>query len=146
MTARVASVVLGALATAGVILACSLRDTSYLKSGGEPTPEDGLAEVGTPTGDGGATRKATIAVPNQLTPRLLAQDTDTLYWITNDGSLWAFKKDGSTAEPRLVATIGQGATFLAAEEGVSLTHAHIERAIRMEFREIGKLAETGVLE
>ncbi|HEY6173186.1 MAG TPA: ATP-binding protein, partial [Kofleriaceae bacterium] len=38
------------------------------------------------------------------------------------------------------------AAFLAAEEGSSLTHAHLERAIRMEFREIGKLAETGTLE
>jgi len=36
--------------------------------------------------------------------------------------------------------------FLAAEEGVALTHEHLERAIRMEFREIGKLAETGTLE
>jgi len=38
------------------------------------------------------------------------------------------------------------AAFLAAEEGSSLTHEHLERAIRMEFREIGKLAETGTLE
>jgi hypothetical protein len=38
------------------------------------------------------------------------------------------------------------AAFLAAEEGSALTHAHLERAIRMEFREIGKLAETGTLE
>ena len=38
------------------------------------------------------------------------------------------------------------AAFLAAEEGVALTHDHLERAIRMEFREIGKLAETGTLE
>jgi len=38
------------------------------------------------------------------------------------------------------------AAFLAAEEGTSLTHAHLERAIRMEYREIGKLAETGTLE
>jgi hypothetical protein len=38
------------------------------------------------------------------------------------------------------------AAFLAAEEGTSLTHEHLERAIRMEFREIGKLAETGTLE
>jgi hypothetical protein len=38
------------------------------------------------------------------------------------------------------------AAFLAAEEGSSLTHDHLERAIRMEFREIGKLAETGTLE
>jgi SpoVK/Ycf46/Vps4 family AAA+-type ATPase len=38
------------------------------------------------------------------------------------------------------------AAFLAAEEGVPLTQGHIERAVRMEFREIGKLAETGVLE
>ncbi|HEY0192522.1 MAG TPA: ATP-binding protein, partial [Kofleriaceae bacterium] len=38
------------------------------------------------------------------------------------------------------------AAFLAAEEGTSLTHDHLERAIRMEFREIGKLAESGTLE
>ena len=38
------------------------------------------------------------------------------------------------------------AAFLAVEEGSSLTQMHIERAIRMEFREIGKLAETGALE
>ncbi|HEY4238885.1 MAG TPA: ATP-binding protein [Kofleriaceae bacterium] len=38
------------------------------------------------------------------------------------------------------------AAFLAVEEGSSLTHDHLERAIRMEFREIGKLAETGTLE
>ena len=38
------------------------------------------------------------------------------------------------------------AAFLAAEEGSSLTHEHLERAIRMEFREIGKLAESGTLE
>ena len=38
------------------------------------------------------------------------------------------------------------AAFLAVEEGSSLTQDHIERAIRMEFREIGKLAETGALE
>jgi hypothetical protein len=38
------------------------------------------------------------------------------------------------------------AAFLAVEEGSALTHAHLERAIRMEFREIGKLAETGALE
>jgi SpoVK/Ycf46/Vps4 family AAA+-type ATPase len=38
------------------------------------------------------------------------------------------------------------AAFLAAEEGTPLSHDHIERAIRMEFREIGKLAESGVLE
>jgi hypothetical protein len=38
------------------------------------------------------------------------------------------------------------AAFLAVEEGSALTHAHLERAIRMEFREIGKLAETGTLE
>jgi ATPase family associated with various cellular activities (AAA) len=38
------------------------------------------------------------------------------------------------------------AAFLAVEEGSALTHEHLERAIRMEFREIGKLAETGTLE
>jgi SpoVK/Ycf46/Vps4 family AAA+-type ATPase len=35
------------------------------------------------------------------------------------------------------------AAFLAVEEGSALTHEHLERAIRMEFREIGKLAESG---
>jgi energy-coupling factor transporter ATP-binding protein EcfA2 len=38
------------------------------------------------------------------------------------------------------------AAFLAAEEGMALTQDHIERAIRAEFREIGKLADTGMLE
>ncbi len=38
------------------------------------------------------------------------------------------------------------AAFLAAEEGTSLMQEHLERAIRMEFREIGKLAESGTLE
>jgi SpoVK/Ycf46/Vps4 family AAA+-type ATPase len=38
------------------------------------------------------------------------------------------------------------AAFLAAEEGSALTHEHLERAIRMEFREIGKLTESGALE
>jgi hypothetical protein len=38
------------------------------------------------------------------------------------------------------------AAFLAADEGLPLSQAHLERAITMEFREIGKLAETGVLE
>jgi len=38
------------------------------------------------------------------------------------------------------------AAFLAAEEGTALSHEHLERAIRMEFREIGKLAESGTLE
>ena len=38
------------------------------------------------------------------------------------------------------------APFLAAEEGSALTHEHLERAVRMELREIGKLAETGTLE
>ncbi|MBA2541598.1 MAG: ATP-binding protein, partial [Deltaproteobacteria bacterium] len=38
------------------------------------------------------------------------------------------------------------AAFIAAEEGGSLTNDHLERAIKAEFREIGKLAESGVLE
>jgi len=38
------------------------------------------------------------------------------------------------------------AAFLAAEEGLALTQDHIERAIRAEFREIGKLGDTGMLE
>jgi hypothetical protein len=38
------------------------------------------------------------------------------------------------------------AAFLAAEEHVALTQDHLERAIKAEFREIGKLADSGVLE
>ena len=38
------------------------------------------------------------------------------------------------------------AAFLAAEEGVPLSQDHIERAIRAEFRELGKLASTGTLD
>ncbi len=37
------------------------------------------------------------------------------------------------------------AAFLAAEEQ-SLTQDHLERAIKAEFREIGKIGESGVLE
>lgn len=40
----------------------------------------------------------------------------------------------------------QPAGHLADEEGSSLTHAHLEGAIRVEFHEIGNLAETGTLE
>ncbi len=38
------------------------------------------------------------------------------------------------------------AAFLAAEEHVPLSQDHLERAIKAEFREIGKIAESGVLE
>jgi hypothetical protein len=38
------------------------------------------------------------------------------------------------------------AAFLAAEEHSPLTQDHLERAIKAEFREIGKIAESGVLE
>jgi SpoVK/Ycf46/Vps4 family AAA+-type ATPase len=38
------------------------------------------------------------------------------------------------------------AAFIAAEEGGAMTNDHLERAIKAEFREIGKLAESGVLE
>jgi ATPase family protein associated with various cellular activities (AAA) len=38
------------------------------------------------------------------------------------------------------------AAFLAAEEDSPLTQDHLERAVRAEFREVGKLAESGVLE
>lgn len=38
------------------------------------------------------------------------------------------------------------AAFLAAEEHTPLTQDHLERAIRAEFREIGQLSETSVLE
>ncbi len=38
------------------------------------------------------------------------------------------------------------AAFLAAEEQSPLTQDHLERAVRAEFREGGKLAESGTLE
>ena len=37
------------------------------------------------------------------------------------------------------------AAFLAAQEGSALTQAHLERAVRMEYREAGRLAEQGTL-
>ena len=52
----------------------------------------------------------------------------------------------STLSLRLPDSLHERLRVLAAEEGSALTHAHLERAIRMEFREIGKLAETGTLE
>ena len=38
------------------------------------------------------------------------------------------------------------AAFLAAEEGTAITQELLERAVRSEFREIGKLSESGALE
>src|SRR5690606_35154815 len=38
------------------------------------------------------------------------------------------------------------AAFLAAEEHSPVTQDHLERAIKAEFREIGKIAESGILE
>jgi hypothetical protein len=38
------------------------------------------------------------------------------------------------------------AAFLAAQEESPLMHEHLERAVKLEFKELGKLAETGVLE
>jgi len=38
------------------------------------------------------------------------------------------------------------AAFLAAEEGKPLSQTHLERAVELEFREVGKLSQTGVLE
>src|SRR5690606_14914454 len=38
------------------------------------------------------------------------------------------------------------AAFLAAEEASALTQDHLERAIKAEFREIGKINESGILE
>ncbi|MEO8706932.1 MAG: ATP-binding protein, partial [Kofleriaceae bacterium] len=38
------------------------------------------------------------------------------------------------------------AAFIAVEEGSALTADHLARAIKAEFREIGKLADSGVLE
>jgi SpoVK/Ycf46/Vps4 family AAA+-type ATPase len=45
-----------------------------------------------------------------------------------------------------IRNIALRAAFLAAEEHSALTQAHLERAIKAEFREIGKIAESGVLE
>jgi hypothetical protein len=38
------------------------------------------------------------------------------------------------------------AAFLAAQEGVPLSQSHIERAIHLEYREMGKLAPGGKME
>ena len=61
-------------------------------------------------------------------------------------------KDDSTLAQRYAMSGGYirnaalRAAFRAAEEHVPLTHDHLERAIRAEFSEIGKLADSGVLE
>src|SRR5262249_23856588 len=38
------------------------------------------------------------------------------------------------------------AAFLAAEEGCAIDQQHLERAVAIEYREFGKLTDTGVLE
>jgi hypothetical protein len=38
------------------------------------------------------------------------------------------------------------AAFLAAQEDVPMTHNHLERAIHLEYREMGKLAPGGRIE
>jgi len=45
-----------------------------------------------------------------------------------------------------IRNVALRAAFLAAEEHSALTQAHLERAIKAEFREIGKIAESGILE
>jgi SpoVK/Ycf46/Vps4 family AAA+-type ATPase len=38
------------------------------------------------------------------------------------------------------------AAFLAAQEGASITQDHLERAVKLEYREVGKILEGGLLE
>ena len=38
------------------------------------------------------------------------------------------------------------AAFLAAQEGAALTQAHLERAVALEYRQMGRLAENGRME
>ena len=45
-----------------------------------------------------------------------------------------------------IRNVALRAAFLAAEEHSPLTQLHLERAIKAEFREIGKIADSGVLE
>jgi hypothetical protein len=45
-----------------------------------------------------------------------------------------------------IRNVALRAAFLAAEEHSPLTQDHLERAIKAEFREIGKIADSGVLE
>ena len=56
------------------------------------------------------------------------------------------KTVGKEAAEQDIESCKEAAESAAAEEGSGLTQDHIERAIRMEFREIGKLADSGVLE
>jgi hypothetical protein len=45
-----------------------------------------------------------------------------------------------------IRNVALRAAFLAAEEHSPLTQLHLERAIKAEFREIGKIADSGILE
>ncbi len=46
----------------------------------------------------------------------------------------------------IIRNVTLRAAFLAAHDGAKVTHAHLERAIKLEYREMGKLGESGVLE
>jgi hypothetical protein len=45
-----------------------------------------------------------------------------------------------------IRNVALRAAFLAAAEESGLRHDHFERAVRLEYREIGKLADIGALE
>lgn len=119
MRPRALAFAVGTIASASAIMACSLRDTSYLKAGGASPSEAGADnDVATPPVDGSTpTRTATTIASGQAGPRLLVQDDSAIYWVTNDGNVSALKKDGSETTPRTVGNVGTSVTSMAAEPG-----------------------------
>jgi hypothetical protein len=91
---------------AGALIACSLRDTSYLQAGDGGSPTDTGPGGETTPGDGAsnAIRTAATVIGDLVGPSRLDQDADNLYWLSGDGKILAIRKDGSEAAPRTLAT------------------------------------------
>jgi hypothetical protein len=112
----------GAVVATTTILACSLRDTSYLQAGGGTLPsEGGGADNVVPGVDGGETptHTATVVAADQFAPGLLTQDDENIYWLNGDGNVLAIKKDGTESAPRTVVAAGAGVIALAATAGAT---------------------------
>jgi hypothetical protein len=115
---RFAVMLLGAMATTGVLVACTLTQSlDYLQSGGEGDGggADVVSENTTPIdggGEGGPAKPAEVLVPNQTKPDLLAQDATSLYWVAAGTSVMSVPKAGGT--PKNHGTVA-GAVYLAVD-------------------------------
>ena len=66
--------------------------------------------------------------------------------IAGDARLRRRSRGGTSCPAATSATRRCAPRSSPREEGAPLTQDHLERAVALEFRELGKLAETGVLE